>query len=68
MTEQAKKKKRVADVIDEGIDKGEKVVEAAKQFTPPEVDNALDRGVQAARLGSGLFKVVKGLFGKKRIL
>lgn len=68
MTEQSKKKKRVADVIDEGIDKGEKVVKAAKQFTPPEIDNALDRGVQAARLGSGLFKIVKGLFGKKRIL
>ena len=70
MTEQAKPKtkKRVADVIDEGIVKGEKVGEAVKQFTPAEIDNAIDRGIEAARLGSGLFKLVKGLFGKKRIL
>ncbi len=70
MTEQAKPKtkKRVADVIDEGIDKGEKVGEAVKQFTPAEIDTAIDRGIEAARLGSGLFKLVKGLFGKKRIL
>ena len=70
MTEQAKPKtkKRVADVIDEGIDKGEKFGEAVKQFTPPEIDTAIDRGIEAARLGSGLFKMFKGMFSKKKIL
>jgi hypothetical protein len=59
------KKKKIT--VSEMIDKGEKVGDAVKEFTPREVDNVIDRGTQAARLANQLKKVFGGLWGKKSI-
>lgn len=52
--------------VDAAIEKGKAVAETVKQFTPPEIDNAIDRGEQAVEIGWGIAKMFKNLFRKKK--
>ncbi len=52
--------------VDNAIEKGKEVAEAVKKFTPPEIDNLIDRGEQITELGWGITKMFKNLFKKKK--
>lgn len=51
---------------DAAIEKGKAVAETVKQFTPPEIDNAIDRGEQAVEIGWGVFRMLKSILKKKK--
>lgn len=59
-------KKTKTQKVDEAIAKGKRVGETVKEFTPPEIDAAIDRGTQIAEVGWGIGKMLKGLFGRKK--
>lgn len=58
-------KKTKTQKIDEALEKGHKIGDAVKEFTPPEIDNMIDRGEQAVKIGWGIGKLLKDLFRKK---
>lgn len=64
MPEAAQKKKGIT--VAKGIEKGEKVADAVKEFTPPAVDGMIDQGVQTAKLAGGIFDMFKSMFKKKK--
>ena len=62
MTDKPKHKTTIA----EGVEKGKKVAEAVKEFTPKEVDVMIDRGEQLATVGVGIFGMLKSMFNRKK--
>lgn len=59
-------KKSKTEKVDSAIEKGKAVAETVKQFTPPEIDNAIDRGEQVTEIGWGVFKMLKAMLKKKK--
>lgn len=58
--------KKKGTTVNEAIEKGEKVADVVKEFTPPEIDVMIDRGKQAAQIGGGIFGMLKSMFSKKK--
>lgn len=58
------KKKKTT--IREAVDKGGKVADVVKEFTPDSVDRVIDQGKQAAEIGTGIFGMLKSMFSKKK--
>jgi hypothetical protein len=58
-------KKTKTEKVDAAIQKGKKAAEAAKEFTPPEVDAMIDRGTQAVEVGWSLSKFIRNILKKK---
>ena len=58
------KKKKTT--VREAVDKGEKVADTVKEFTPPAVDGMIDQGTQLANVGVGIFGMLKSMFSKKK--
>lgn len=52
--------------IREGVEKGVKVADTVKEFTPKEVDAVIDRGEQLATVGVGIFGMLKSMFNRKK--
>lgn len=61
-----KVKRTKTEKVAEAIDRAADVSETVKEFTPPEVDAMIDRGTQTAKLGFGIFQMLKGIFQKKQ--
>ena len=59
-------KKSKTEKVESAIEKGKAVAETVKQFTPPEVDNLIDRGEQVTEIGWGVFKMLKAMLKKKK--
>lgn len=62
-------KKPQSKKILDAVDKGEQIAEAAKDFTPPEVDAIIDRGVTISRTAKtviALKSIFGGFFGGKK--
>lgn len=59
-------KKTKTEKVDTAFEKGKKVADTVKEFTPPSVDGMIDQGTQIAEVGWGITKMLKGLFGKKK--
>ena len=52
--------------VREAVDKGGKVADVVKEFTPDSVDRVIDQGKQAAEIGTGIFGMLKSMFGRKK--
>ena len=61
-----KPKRSKIEKVTDAVDKATIAAEAVKEFTPPEVDAMIDRGTQSARLGLGLFAMIREMFKKKK--
>ena len=61
------KKKKTT--VREAVDKGGKVADVVKEFTPDSVDRVIDQGKQLAEVGTGLLGIFKGfgsMFSRKK--
>ena len=58
------KKKKTT--VREAVDKGGKVADVVKEFTPDSVDRVIDQGKQAAEIGTGIFGMLKSIFSRKK--
>ena len=52
--------------VREAVDKGGKVADVVKEFTPDSVDRVIDQGKQAAEIGTGIFGMLKSIFSRKK--
>ena len=52
--------------VREAVDKGGKVADVVKEFTPDSVDRVIDQGKQAAEIGTGIFGMLKSMFSRKK--
>ena len=52
--------------VREAVDKGGKVADVVKEFTPDGVDRVIDQGKQAAEIGTGILGMLKSIFSRKK--
>lgn len=61
MNDTPPKKKRT---VNQHIETGTKAADVLKDFTDDKTDAKIDKAVQAAKFGGGLFSMFKSIFGK----
>jgi hypothetical protein len=61
MNDAPKKKRRT---VDQHIDTGAKAAEVVKDLTDDKTDAKIDKTVQAAKFGGGIFSKFRSIFGR----